>query len=263
VIWFVGAGPGDPELITVRGRRLLEEADVVIYAGSLVPKEVLTWASSGVEIYDSAGMHLDEIVSLMVDGHRSGRKVVRLHTGDPGLFGAIGEQMARLDEEGVPYEVVPGVSSFSAAAAAIATELTLPGVSQTVIITRTAGRTPVPQTEALADLAAHRSTMAIFLSADHMADIVSSLRAHYPEETPVAVVYKATWPEQRIVRGTLRDIAALVAEAGIDRTAMILVGEVLRNEGGPSKLYDRSFSHGYRAGEGEAKEEEAGKEEAL
>ena len=246
MIWFVGAGPGDPELITVKGRRLLQEAGVIVYAGSLVSREVLAGAAPGVEMHDSSGMDLDEITSLMISTHEAGRKVVRLHTGDPSLFGAIGEQMARLDEAGVPYEIVPGVSSFAAAAAVIGSELTLPGVSQTVIITRTAGRTPVPEKEALSDLASHRATMAIFLSAGHMGATVESLRTHYPEDTPVAVVYKATWPEQKVVRGTLGNVAALVAEAGIERTALILVGAVLANRGEPSKLYDRNFSHGYR-----------------
>lgn len=246
MIWFVGAGPGDPELITVKGRRLLREADVVVYAGSLVPQALLTWTSVGVELYDSASLHLDEIVSVMVAAHSACKKVVRLHTGDPSLFGAIGEQMARLEGLGVPYEVVPGVSSFAASAAAVCTELTLPGVSQTVIITRTAGRTSVPEKEALADLAAHQATMAIFLSVDRMDDTVAALCRHYPEETSVAVIYKASWPEQKIVWGTLATIVGLVAEAGIDRTAMILVGDALDNRGDPSKLYDRAFSHNYR-----------------
>ncbi len=246
MIWFVGAGPGDPELITVKGVRLLREADVVIYAGSLVPPEMLTWVRHGAAVHDSSRMNLEEIVTLMITAHNEGRKVVRLHTGDPSLFGAIGEQMACLDGAGAPYEIVPGVSSFAAAAAAAGSELTLPGVSQTVIITRTAGRTPVPEREALPLLASHQSTMAIFLSADRMDDVVRSLRVHYPEETPVVVVCRASWPEQRIVRGTLRTIEEQMAKAGIDRTAMILVGAVLANKGDTSKLYDRNFSHGYR-----------------
>lgn len=246
MIWFVGAGPGDPELITVKGSRLLREADVIIYTGSLVPPAVLTWAAPGSEFHDSAGMELGDIVYLMVSAHNAGRKVVRLHTGDPSLYGAIGEQMACLDQAGVPYEIVPGVSSFAAAAALAGSELTLPGVSQTVIITRAPGRTAVPEREMLADLARHQSTMAIFLSAERMGETVASLRAHYPADTPVVVVYKASWPEQRLVRGTLSTIAGLVAEAGITRTAIILVGGVLANAGEPSQLYDRHFSHGYR-----------------
>lgn len=249
MIWFVGAGPGDPELITVKGRRLLSEADVVVYAGSLVPHDVLTWVRDGAELHDSAGMHLDEIVEVMVSAHAEGRRVVRLHTGDPSLYGAIGEQMARLDALRIEFEIVPGVSSFSAAAAAVQTELTLPDVSQTVIVTRTAGRTPVPEREALAELAAHRATMAVFLSAGRMRDTVTALLEHYPQETPVAVVQRAGWPQQRIVRGTLTTIADQVAAAGIDRTAMILVGDVLANSGTPSKLYDRSFTHDYRTSE--------------
>ncbi|MBN1632314.1 MAG: precorrin-4 C(11)-methyltransferase [Thermoleophilia bacterium] len=246
MIWFVGAGPGDPELITVKGSRLLREADVIIYAGSLVPPALLTWAAPGAEVYDSAGMALDEIVSLMVSAHNAGRKVVRLHTGDPSLYGAIGEQMACLDRAGAPYEIVAGVSSYAAAAAAAGSELTLPGVSQTVIITRAPGRTAVPEREMLADLARHQSTMAIFLSADRMGETVASLRTHYPEETPVVAVYKAGWPGQKVVRGALGTIEGVTAEAGITRTAVILVGAVLANQGEPSKLYDRHFSHGYR-----------------
>ena len=244
---FVGAGPGDPELITVKGQQALLAADVVLYAGSLVPVALLGWTKPGADCHDSAGMHLEAQVELMAAGYRAGQRVVRLHTGDPSLYGAIGEQMAALDTLGIPYTVIPGVSSFLAAAAALPTELTLPGVSQTVIITRTAGRTPVPAGQEIAALAAHRATMAIFLSAGHLADTVSALCAHYPETTPVAIIQRASWPEQRILRGTLADIAAKAA--GIDRTAMILVGDVLANEGEASKLYDKTFAHGYREAE--------------
>ncbi|MGO8684915.1 MAG: precorrin-4 C(11)-methyltransferase [Thermoleophilia bacterium] len=264
MIWFVGAGPGDPELITVKGRRLLESADVVIYAGSLVPRTVLTWTRSSCVCHDSATLHLDEQVQLMVEAHAAGRQVVRLHTGDPSLYGAIGEQMRALDERGIAYAVVPGVSSFVAAAAALPAELTLPGVSQTVIITRQAGRTPVPAGQDLASLAAHRATMAVFLSAGHLAETVAALREHYPEQTTVAIVQRASWPEEKVVRGTLATIVAQAVAAGVERTAMILVGDVLRNEGQASLLYDRSFTHGYRegeSGEGESDEREGGERE--
>ncbi|MHB0934768.1 MAG: precorrin-4 C(11)-methyltransferase [Armatimonadota bacterium] len=245
MITFVGAGPGDPELITVKGRRALQEADLVLYAGSLVPTALLQWTRA--ECYDSAGMHLEAQVKLMADAYRAGKRVVRLHTGDPSLYGAIGEQMAALDTLEIPYQVIPGVSSFLAAAAALPTELTLPGVSQTVIITRCASRTPVPAGQEIEALAAHGATMAIFLSAGRLEETVASLRTHYPAATPAAIVQRASWPEQKIVRGTLANIAMLAE--GIDRTAMILVGDVLANEGDASRLYDRTFAHGYREAE--------------
>jgi len=249
MITFVGAGPGDPELITVKGQRALQEADVVLYAGSLVPTALLQWTRPEAECYDSAGLHLDAQVALLADAERAGKRVVRLHTGDPGIYGAIGEQMAALDALGIAYQVIPGVSSFLAAAAALPAELTLPGISQTVIITRCAGRTPVPEGQEIASLAAHRATMAIFLSAGHLEDTIAALCTHYPPTTAVAIVQRASWPEQRILRGTLATIATQAVEAGIDRTAMILVGDVLRNAGERSLLYDRFFTHGYRTGE--------------
>jgi precorrin-4/cobalt-precorrin-4 C11-methyltransferase len=249
MIRFVGAGPGDPELVTVKGRRLLEEADVVVYAGSLVPKAVLGWTRDGCELHDSAGMTLGEQVDVMAAAHAAGKAVVRLHTGDPSLYGAIGEQMRALDARGIEYEVVPGVSSFVAAAAALPAELTAPGVSQTVIVTRRPGRTPVPEGQDLAGLAAHRATMAIFLSAGDLEGTVADLREHYPAGTSAAIVQRASWPEQLVLRGTLETIADQAAEAGVDRTAMILVGDALRNEGDPSLLYHAGFTHGYRTAE--------------
>ena len=250
MIWFVGAGPGDPELITVKGRRLLEEADVVVYAGSLVPKAVLTWTREGCELHDSAGMTLGEQVGVMAAGEAAGKKVVRLHTGDPSIYGAIGEQMRALDAKGLTYQVVPGVSSFVAAAAALPVELTSPGISQTVIITRQAGRTPVPDGQDLAGLASHGATMAVFLSAGDLEGTVADLCTHYPADTAAAIVQRASWPEQVVLRGTLATIAQQAREAAVDRTAMILVGNALRNEGDPSLLYDAGFTHGYRvAGE--------------
>jgi precorrin-4/cobalt-precorrin-4 C11-methyltransferase len=249
MIWFVGAGPGDPELITLRGRRLLEAADVVVYAGSLVPKAVLGWTRDGCELHDSAAMDLGEQIEVMALAHAAGKAVVRLHTGDPSLYGAIGEQMRAFAARGIDYAVVPGVSSFVAAAAALPTELTLPGVSQTVIITRQPGRTPVPEGQAIAELAAHRATMAIFLSAGDLRGTVGALCEHYPLETAAAIVQRASWPEQVVLRGTLATIATQAEEAGVDRTAMILVGDALRNEGDPSLLYDAGFSHGYRTAE--------------
>lgn len=249
MITFVGAGPGDPELITVKGQRALLEADVVLYAGSLVPKTLLYWTKPGATCHDSAGMHLEEQIELMAAAEEAGKKVVRLHTGDPAIYGAIGEQMAALTARGISFRVIPGVSSFLAAAAALPTELTLPGISQTVIITRCAGRTPVPAGQDIVSLAAHQATMAIFLSAEHLEKTVADLLCHYPASTPVAIVQRASWPEEKIIRGTLANIAEQAASAKIDRTAMILVGEVLANAGEASKLYDRAFSHGYREAE--------------
>lgn len=247
VVWFVGAGPGDPDLITVKGRRLLESADLVLYAGSLIP--VVLVQGLRAEVRSTADMELDAIVAAMIGAYRAGRLVVRLHTGDPAIYGAIGEQMAALDQAGVPYRVVPGVSSVAAVAAALDAELTLPEISQTVIVTRRAGRTPVPPGEDLADLARHQTTMMILLSAGMIDEVVADLLAGgYPPDTPVAVVEKATWPEERIVRGDLADIAGRVRRAGIRKTAIIAVGRVFAQEGlrARSRLYDPAFAHGCR-----------------
>jgi len=246
-IYFVGAGPGNPELITVKGSRLLAEADVVIYAGSLVNPQLIDGLTA--EIHNSASMNLDEIVELMIASHRQSKKVVRLHTGDPAIFGAIKEQMVLLDKATIPYEVVPGVSSAAATAAALNAELTLPEVSQTVIITRQAGRTPVPDKEQLRLLASHQATMLIFLSVGMIGTVMEELtKGGYPDSTPVAVVEKASWPEQKIIRGDIASIAALVHEAGIKKTAMIAVGRVFGQDAlqAASKLYDKNFSHGCR-----------------
>jgi precorrin-4/cobalt-precorrin-4 C11-methyltransferase len=250
VVLFVGAGPGDPELITVRGMRALQTADVVLWAGSLVPEAVLGWAREGADIVDSAGLSLEEQVAVMAGGHRAGKRVVRLHTGDPALFGATAEQWERLAEEGVPYQVVPGVSSLFASAAALPTELTVPGVSQALIVCRAAGRTPVPEGQDIASLAAHRATMAVFLSAGMGEQVAADLGRHYPAETPAAIVQRASWPEQRVVRCSVATLAEALAEEGIDRTAMILVGPALAGaEGRRSHLYDPAFAHGYRDAE--------------
>lgn len=252
---FVGAGPGDPRLITVLGREALAAADVVLYAGSLVNPEVLRWAREDAEVHDTAGMDLDETTAVCLAAARAGRRVVRLHTGDPALYGAIQEQLVPLERAGVACRVVPGVSSAFASAAALGTQLTLPGVSQSVIFTRLAGRTPVPEGEALDRLAATGATLCVFLSVDRIGEVVEAcLAGGRPATTPVAVVCRASWPDERSVGGTLADIAGKVAEAGIRRQAMILVGEALRPrlEGWEgfdrSKLYDPGFSHGFRAG---------------
>ena len=247
MVYFVGAGPGDVELITVKGRRLLDAADCIIYAGSLVNPEILTGCQA--ETHDSSGLNLDEIIAIMHIAWQQGGIVVRLHTGDPSIFGAIKEQMARLDALDIPYEVIPGVSSAFAAAASLKAELTLPEIAQTVIITRQEGRTPVPERERLKNLAIHQTTMLIFLSVGMMHKVVEELRAGgYPEETPVAIVERASWISQKIVRGTLSTICDLVAGEGITKTAMICVGAVFADMPPKtvSKLYDKHFSHGTR-----------------
>ena len=247
-IYFVGAGPGDIELITVKGRKLLDGADCIVFAGSLVNDELLK-GCRGAEIHDSQGMDLDQIIEVMHRAWQRNDKVVRLHTGDPAIFGAIKEQMQRLDSLGIPYKVVPGVTSAAGAAAALNAELTLPEVSQTVIITRQEGRTPVPEREKLHDLARHQATMMIFLSVGMIGKVVEELtRGGYPEDTPIAVVERATWPNQKIVRATLVTISAKVEAENIRKTAMICVGKVFGEEEltAVSKLYDSSFSHGTR-----------------
>lgn len=247
MVYFIGAGPGDPELITMKGKRLIEEADIVIYAGSLVNKALLDYAKKGCAVYNSAQMTLEEVIEVIMQGEASNKRVARVHTGDPSIYGAIREQMDELDKRGIAYEVVPGVSSFLAAAAALKKEYTLPGVTQTVILTRMEGRTEVPGKESIEALAAHNATMIIFLSVGMIEQLVEKLKAGYPEDTPIAVVYKASWPEQKIVRGTLENIAAKVKEEGIKKTALVVVGNFLGNDYELSKLYDKSFTHEFRS----------------
>lgn len=249
-VYFIGAGPGAPDLVTIRGQRIIEEADCVIYAGSLVNKEI--FAHCQAPLYDSSALHLDQIIDIMVGVTEKGGVVARVHTGDPSLYGAIKEQMARLDQQGIDYEVVPGVSSAFGTAAALGTELTLPEVTQSLIITRRGGRTPVPEEEHLAKLARHGATMMIFLSVGMIADVVEELQAGgYSAETPVNVVQRATWPDEKIIRGTLADIADKVTAAKITKTAIICVGKVFGDTPltAESKLYDKHFSHGTRSGD--------------
>lgn len=247
-VYIVGAGPGDPELITRKGYRLVSEADVVIYAGSLVNKAILDACKESCAIYNSASMNLDEVLAVMKKSKAEGKMLVRLHTGDPAIYGAIQEQMDALDDMGITYEVVPGVSSFLATAAALKQEYTLPGVSQTVIVTRGAGRTPVPDAESLSLLAQHGATMCIFLSIQMIEKVVEELlKGKYTEETPVAIVVKASWPEQKILRGNLGNIVKIVQDEGVLRQAMIVVGNVLDGDYELSKLYDKEFSHMYRS----------------
>ena len=250
MVSFVGAGSGAADLITVRGMRLLQEADLVIYAGSLVNPELLSYTKKGCECLNSAYMTLDEVIDALQKGEEEGKKMVRLHTGDPSIYGAIREQMDALDATGIPYDDTPGVSSFCGAAAALNAEYTLPGVSQTVIITRMEGRTPVPEKEKLQSLAAHGATMVIFLSIGLVAKVQEALLAGgaYTADTSAAVVYKATWPEQRVVRCTVGSLAESTKAAGITKTALIVVGDFLGTRYERSKLYDPGFTTEFRKG---------------
>ena len=246
-VHIVGAGPGDPELITRKGYRLGQEADVVIYAGSLVNPAILEACKKGCEIHNSASMSLDDVLAVTKARVAEGKTVVRLHTGDPAIYGAIQEQMDALKEMGITYDVTPGVSSFLATAAALQQEYTLPNVTQTVIITRMEGRTPMPEKEKLSMLASHGATMCIFLSVQMIDKVAAELiEGGYDKTTPVAIVVKASWPDQRIIRGTLETIADVVAEEGVIRQAMIVVSRVLDTDYELSKLYDKGFAHMYR-----------------
>lgn len=247
MVHFVGAGPGAPDLITLRGAELLREADVVVYAGSLVNPALLGLCREGCTVCNSAVMTLEEVIAVIRAAESEGKTTVRLHTGDPSLYGAIREQMDELSALGISYDVTPGVSSFCGAAAAVEGEYTLPGISQSVIITRLAGRTPVPEGEDLAALARHGCTMVIFLSAGMLPQVQEALlRGAYTEQTPAALVYKATWPEEKVVRCPLGGLARAGAEHKITRTALVLVGDFLDPTYQRSKLYDPGFTTGYR-----------------
>ena len=248
MIHFVGAGSGGADLITVRGARLLREADCVIYAGSLVNPDVLQYAGPACALYDSAGMTLEEVIARMAENEGAGKSTVRLHTGDPSLYGAIREQMDRLDALGLPYDVTPGVSSFCGAAAALQAEYTLPDVSQSVIITRMAGRTPVPEGERLRSMASHGCTMVLFLSTGLLEDVERELLAGgaYTADTPAAIVYKATWPDEKVFRCTVGTLAKTARDNRITKTALITVGGFLGTDYQRSKLYDPAFTHGFR-----------------
>lgn len=246
-VWFVGAGPGDRELITLKGYRLLQQAQVVIYAGSLINTELLEYCPPGAECHDSAGLHLEQIIDLMDAGVKAGKVVVRLQTGDVSLYGSVREQGEVLSERGIPWKVVPGVSAFLGAAAELGVEYTVPEVSQSLVITRLEGRTPVPPREQLELFASHQTSMAIYLSVQRINRVAERLiEGGYPATTPVAVIYKATWPDSQTVRGSLADIADKVRAAGIRKTALILVGAFLGEEYHYSRLYDANFSHEYR-----------------
>lgn len=248
MVYFIGAGPGDVDLITVKGRDILAKADVVVYAGSLVAKEHMDYCKEGALIYNSAKMTLEEVIEVMNDN--KDKVIVRLHTGDPAIYGAIKEQMDELEKLNIKYEVVPGVSSFTAAAAAIKKELTLPRVTQTIILTRIEGRTPVPESEDLEKLAQVGATMCIFLSISMIYKVVEKLRIGYGRNVPIAIVERATWDNERSIVGTLDDIVDKVKEANITKCAQILVGDFIDCDYDKSLLYDKTFTHMFR----EAKE---------
>ncbi|GAB3438773.1 precorrin-4 C(11)-methyltransferase [Insolitispirillum peregrinum] len=244
-VYFIGAGPGAPDLITVRGLRLIEQCPVCLYAGSLVPAEIVTAAPATAQVVDTAALDLDQIIDLITAAHAKGQDVARVHSGDPSIYGAIAEQMRRLDALGIAYDVVPGVPAFAAAAAVIQRELTLPDISQTIILTRTAVRSSsMPEGQDLATLGQARATMAIHLSINNLAKVVKELSPFYGEDCPVVVVYRATWPDQAILRGTLGTIREQVKASGMTRTALIMVGQVFGDsEFTDSKLYDAAHSH--------------------
>lgn len=251
-ILFVGAGPGDPDLITVAGRKALESADLVVHAGSLVNPEILSWCRPEAELVDSAPLDLEEITGHLLSGWRAGQKVVRLHTGDPSIYGAIHEQFAVLKEHSAPYRVIPGVTAALAGAAALGLEYTLPEITQTLIITRAAGRTPMPPGEELEVLTQSRSSMAIYLSATQGAPVGRTLSAAYGPDSPLALVYRATWPDQRIVWTTCGRLAETLKDESLDRHTLMLVGPAVAaletgRETPKSKLYDAAFSHGSRS----------------
>lgn len=254
-VYFVGAGPGAKDLITLRGRELIEKAQMIIYAGSLVNPELLDYASKDAEIYDSAFMTLDEVVEKYKDAQKRDMDVVRLHTGDPSIYGAIREQMEALDEMGMEYESCPGVSACFGASSTLNLEYTLPGISQSLIITRMAGRTQVPEDESIENFAKHQCSMAIYLSTGHIEELVERLiKGGYTPDTPAAVVYKATWPDEIAIISTLKDIAEECKKREIKKTAMILVGDCIDPvEFQKSKLYDKDFATEFRPVEGENK----------
>jgi precorrin-4/cobalt-precorrin-4 C11-methyltransferase len=244
-VHFIGAGPGAADLITIRGLRLIERCPVCLYAGSLVPGEILAAVPPGALVIDTSPLCLDEIIAHLADAHRRGLDVARLHSGDPSLYGAIAEQMRRLDALGIPYDITPGVPSFAAAAAALGCELTLPEIAQTVILTRTATRSsPMPEGEVLARLAAIGATLAIHLSINNLANVIRALIPHYGADCPAAVAYRVSWPDELLIRGTLADIRGKVKEARITRTALVLVGRALAGESAPeSRLYAADHHH--------------------
>lgn len=244
-VYFIGAGPGAPDLITLRGQRLIERCPVCLYAGSLVPAEIVAAAPAGALVRDTAPMHLDEIIAAIEVAHAAGKDVARVHSGDPSIYGAVAEQMRRLDPLGIPYEVVPGVPAFAGAAARLMTELTLPGISQTIILTRTTGKaSPMPESERLEVLGQSKATLAIHLSIRNLAYVEEALTPHYGSDCPVVIVYRATWPDEEVIFTTLGEMRARVREEKITRTALVFVGRVFdAAHFRDSRLYDQSFAH--------------------
>tara|TARA_B100000959_G_scaffold215283_1_gene226675 strand:- start:1450 stop:2196 length:747 start_codon:yes stop_codon:yes gene_type:complete len=246
-VYFIGAGPGDPELLTIKGKEILEQAEIVVYAGSLVNKEILKYAVNSEETHNSASLNLEEIESIFKRAKESGKNVARLHTGDPSIYGAINEQMVLLDNLHIEYEVIPGISSFQAAAAALRLELTVPEVCQTITISRVKGRTPVPEKEDLKEIIKTRPTLFLYLSINMLNEIVETLKTGYSPETPVVIAYKVSWPDEEIIQGTLKNILKKTTGKKITKTALILIGEALLKKNISSKLYDKNFSHEYRS----------------
>lgn len=245
-VYFIGAGPGDPELITVKGKKIIGMSGYCIYAGSLVNPDILKYCSKDTRIFDSATMTLEEIMNIIEKAKEENKDVARVHTGDPSIYGAIQEQMSELDKRGIDYEVIPGVSSFLAAASTLKQELTLPGVSQTVIITRIEGRTPVPETERLEVLAKSKATLCIFLSIKEINKVVNILKPVYGTNCPVAIVYKASWKDEKAIISTLDAVVDEITRSDIKKTAIIIVGNVLSKNFEYSKLYDKHFNHSCR-----------------
>ncbi|QLH05701.1 precorrin-4 C(11)-methyltransferase [Nitrosopumilus ureiphilus] len=246
-VFFVGCGPGDPELITVKAKKLIQKADVVVYSGSLIPEPVLKFCKKG-KLYDAAKLVREEIFDLLYENAKSGKLIVRLHDGDPSIYGAIKEQIDNLEKKGIKSVVVPGVTAFLASAAALGTQLTLPGVTQTIIVTRAESRTKVPKREKVSELAKHKATLIFYLSVHLLSKLVKeAIAGGYKKTTPVAVVYHASWKDQKIIKGTLEDIAKKIKEEEITRTAIVVISDVIDPKTYEySKLYDKKFSHGYR-----------------
>ena len=246
-VYFVGCGPGDPELLTIKAKKLIQKADVVVYSGSLIPPQIIKLCKRS-ELHDAAKLVREEIFEILKTNTKQGKLVVRLHDGDPSIYGAIREQTDNLKKEGIQYEIVPGVTSFLASAATLGTELTLPGVTQTIIVTRAESRTEVPKRERISELAKHRATMIFYLSVHLLPDIVKqAIEGGYPKSTPAAAVYRASWKDENVITGTLEDITKKVRGEKITRTAIIIIGDVLKPKSYEySRLYDKTFSHGFR-----------------
>ncbi|MBA4451828.1 MAG: precorrin-4 C(11)-methyltransferase [Nitrosopumilaceae archaeon] len=246
-VFFVGCGPGDPELITVKAKKLIQKADVVVYSGSLIPPAILKLCKKG-KLYDAAGLVREEIFDILYKNAKKEKLVIRLHDGDPSIYGAIKEQIDNLEEKGISSKVIPGVTAFLASAAALETQLTLPGVTQTIIVTRAESRTKVPKREKISELAKHKATLIFYLSVHLLSDIVKeSIAGGYKKSTPVAIVYRASWKDQKIIKGTLGDIVKKIKVEKITRTAIVIISDVIDSKSYEySKLYDKKFSHGYR-----------------